>query len=143
MDTANQKQNLPRGIRNNNPLNIRKSNNAWLGKVQGTDRAFETFDTMEHGIRAAFIILRTYIRKHGCRFVSDLISRFAPSSENNTAAYIERVLKISNTAPREPLYFERRLQMCTILYAMHVVECGKVYIPLSEFTRIYDKFFNS
>lgn len=132
----------PRGIRNNNPLNIRQSQNAWLGKVKGVDKSFETFDNMEHGIRAAFIILRTYIRKHGCRYVSDLIQRFAPANENDTEAYIERVLKLSNTAPRETLYFERRMQMCTVLYAMSIVENGKAYIPLSEFTRIYDKYFN-
>lgn len=134
---------IPRGIRNNNPLNIRKSNNAWLGKVKGVDKDFETFASMEYGIRAAFVILRTYIRKHGCKNVSDLIHRFAPATENNTQAYIERVLKISLTSPNEPLKFERRLQMSTILYAMHVVECGKVYLPLSEFTRVYDKYFNS
>lgn len=134
---------LPRGIRNNNPLNIRKSPNAWVGKVGGLDKDFETFDTMEHGIRAAMVIVRTYIRKHNCTTVKQLINRWAPATENNTQAYIERVLKISLTSPNEPLKFERRLQMSTILYAMHIVECGKVYLPLSEFTRIYDKYFNS
>lgn len=132
----------PRGIRNNNPLNIRKSNNKWLGKVQGIDREFETFDTMEHGIRAAFIIIRTYIRKYECKYVRDIIHRFAPASENNTDAYIERVLKISQTYKDEPLYFERRLQMSTILYAMHIVENGKAYLTLNDFTKVYDTYFH-
>lgn len=143
MGTANQKQRLPRGVRNNNPLNIRKSNNNWLGKVQGTDSSFESFDTMEHGIRAAFIIVRTYIQKQNCTNVNNLICRWAPATENDTLAYIKSVLDISLTSANEPLRFERRLQMCTILWAMHIVENGKAYIPLSEFTRIYDKYFNS
>lgn len=134
---------LPRGIRNNNPLNIRISSNKWIGKATpSTDPAFEQFDTIEHGIRAAFCIIRTYIIKHGCRTVHDLITRWAPAADgNNVEAYVAQVLRISNTSQNEPLYFTRRLQMCTILYAMHVVECGRIYYPLSLFLHVYDTYF--
>ena len=52
---------LPRGIRNNNPLNIRKGNN-WKGeRPNQTDKEFEEFESMQMGLRAAFILLRNYM----------------------------------------------------------------------------------
>ena len=43
---------IPRGIRNNNPLNIRIGNQ-WLGeRANPNDPAFEQFVAMEYGIRA-------------------------------------------------------------------------------------------
>lgn len=136
------KPRLPRGIRNNNPLNIRLSTNKWQGKITpSTDTQFEQFETVEYGIRAAFIILRTYIRKYGVQTITQLISRFAPATENNVTDYVNRVCDLSKTSLNEPLRFERRLQMCTILWAMHVVECGRSYYSLPVFLNVYDKFF--
>ena len=136
------KPRLPRGIRNNNPLNIRLSSNCWLGKVTpSTDGEFEQFKSVEFGIRAGFIILRTYIRRHGVKYITQLIERFAPASENNVTAYVTRVCDLSKTSLSEPLRFERRLQMCTILWAMHVVECGRSYYSLPVFLNVYDKYF--
>lgn len=136
------KPRLPRGIRNNNPLNIRLSSNCWLGKVTpSTDGEFEQFKSVEYGIRAAFIILRTYIQRHGVKTIKQLIERFAPANENNVIAYVTRVCVLSKTSMGEPLSFKRRLQMCTILWAMHVVECGHSYYPLPEFIKVYDKYF--
>ena len=53
---------IARGIRNNNPLNIRRSKDKWQGlKPLQTDPQFCQFETMEHGWRAAFKLLtRTY-----------------------------------------------------------------------------------
>ena len=43
----------PRGIRNNNPGNIRKSNVKWQGlAAEQTDGAFYQFTRPEYGIRA-------------------------------------------------------------------------------------------
>lgn len=81
-----------RGKRNNNPLNIIKSNNRWKGKIlNGTDTKFEQFLDMRFGYRAGMIVLRTYITKYKLTSVSQIIERFAPSSENNTRAYISYV----------------------------------------------------
>ena len=51
-----------RGLRNNNPLNIVKSENInWQGEVKpSTDPNFAQFETLEYGLRAAFKLLRTY-----------------------------------------------------------------------------------
>ena len=57
-----------RGLRNNNPLNIIKSEKInWQGEVKpSTDPNFAQFETMEYGLRAALCLLRTYYNKHGC-----------------------------------------------------------------------------
>lgn len=79
------------GIKNNNPLNIRYTAlNKWKGLV-GSEKGFCVFDTMEYGLRAGIITLRTYIKKHHLTSVEAIIKRFAPSSENNTSAYISYV----------------------------------------------------
>ena len=47
---------VPRGIRNCNPLNIRKSSATWQGLVEKSkDAEFCEFHTLEYGWRAAII----------------------------------------------------------------------------------------
>ena len=72
---------VARGIRNNNPGNIRIGIN-WLGRVvPGKDLSFIEFRTMPFGVRALYIDL---INKHksGLRTVQDIIYKYAPPSEN-------------------------------------------------------------
>ncbi len=58
-----------RGMRNNNPLNIIKSEKInWQGEVKpSTDPNFAQFETLEYGLRAAFKLLRTYYQTVGPR----------------------------------------------------------------------------
>lgn len=131
------KKRAPRGIRNNNPLNIRISNNAWLGKVEhNTDGAFEQFITMQMGIRAAVKQIFTYIRR-GDDTPTKVINRWAPPSENNTAAYIERVCALAQLAPHQRLERKSRNFICRMLWAMAQVECGRT-IDIQEFFDAYD-----
>lgn len=85
----------PRGLRNNNPGNIRNSDATdWKGEVPAAakkDNAFEEFQDMAHGYRALIKLLQNYRRKHGCHTVADFINRWAPRTENNTSGYIRRV----------------------------------------------------
>lgn len=114
----------PRGIRNNNPLNIRIGN-VWLGEVKKpTDKSFEQFISMEYGIRAGFVILRRYIRRYGIDTIAEIVSRWAPSSENNTKAYISAVANRTLLDPDLPIRFEDKEVMCSIVSAMIEVECG-------------------
>ena len=46
---------------------------------------------MEWGIRAAFVLLRTYAIKYKANCIQDIIHRWAPASENNTEKYIKNV----------------------------------------------------
>lgn len=115
---------VPRGIRNNNPLNIRHGN-VWLGEVDNpNDPEFEQFCTIEYGIRAAFVILRRYIRRYGHNTIRTIVSTWAPASENNTQAYIKQVADSMKMSPDEPLRYENSETMCKLVSAMCLVECG-------------------
>lgn len=83
-----------RGIRNNNPANIRRGCN-WKGLIrQQKDREFCQFVTMTWGVRALLVTLRTYVVKHHLHTVREIITRWAPPSDgNNTEKYIEFVEK--------------------------------------------------
>lgn len=114
----------PRGIRNNNPLNIRIGN-VWLGEVQeNTDLEFEQFVSMEYGLRAAFILLRRYINHYKLNTINKIIQRWAPSKENNTSKYCMTVCKRSGISGDEIISFYDRDKMCSIVKAMAYVECG-------------------
>lgn len=115
----------PRGIRNNNPLNIRIGN-TWLGERNNpTDPAFEEFVSMEYGLRAAFCILRRYIRRYGKTTVPQIVSTWAPASENNTQRYIDIVCQRSGIKPDQQIRFEDADTMCKLVDAMAFVECGQ------------------
>ena len=115
----------PRGIRNNNPLNFRIGN-TWLGeRANPTDPAFEEFVTMEYGLRAAFVILRRYIRRYHKNTITQIVSTWAPASENNTQRYIDIVSSKSGLAPDQPIDFEDKEKMVAIVSAMAYVECGQ------------------
>ena len=119
------KQRIPRGIRNNNPLNIRVGNN-WKGEVsQPTDHTFEQFTEMKWGVRAAFVVLRNYIVRHKCNTIRKIISRWAPANENNTLAYIATVSQRANIKPDEVINVDNTCQMIALLLAMCFVENGQ------------------
>ena len=82
----------PRGIRNANPGNIRLSQAKWKGEVfPGTDKSFCQFSTMAYGVRASAMVFLDYYHTHGLRTVAQYINRWAPTSENNTSAYVKNV----------------------------------------------------
>jgi len=115
----------PRGIRNNNPLNIRVGNK-WVGEVQDhTDPAFEQFSCMPYGLRAAFIILRRYILEYKLDTISKIVSRWAPSSENNTLAYIRRVSASMKYDADATISYHDKQKMFALIKAMVQVECGR------------------
>ena len=97
-------QKTPRGLRNNNPLNIRRNSIRWKGmKEEQKDKDFVQFKSMLWGYRAAFKIMQTYVNKHHCKTLHDIISRWAPPSENNTKAYEKFVAGEICTTPLSPL----------------------------------------
>ena len=95
----------PRGIRNNNPLNIRKSKDKWKGlRAQQQDAAFCQFENMEWGWRAAFWLLtRTYYHTYRLFTIRTIIQKWAPPHENNTASYIANVSKLTGIGADEPI----------------------------------------
>lgn len=88
-----------RGIRNNNPFNIKISDTKWQNKiVPSKDPVFETFSSPEYGIRAGVKILLSD-SDAGRNTVHLILARFAPETENNLEAYEKAVcerLKVSS-----------------------------------------------
>lgn len=83
---------LPRGIRNNNPGNIRLSATKWKGQRPFQfDPAFVEFTSPLLGLRALMRLLLTYHFKYGLDSVTALINRYAPPHENATDSYIHQV----------------------------------------------------
>lgn len=125
---------LPRGIRNNNPLNIRKGAH-WQGlKEVQTDSQFAQFVSTEMGLRAAFVLLRNYIsgfngQRKPCDTIEKIISRWAPSVENATEAYINHVSVRVGIHRATRIKFEDRQTMCSLVYAMAEVETGTKLDP--------------
>ena len=125
---------LPRGIRNNNPLNIRKSSDRWQGlSTLQEDREFFKFVSMEWGWRAAFVILcKTYYGKYKLRTIRGIVSRWAPAKENNTPAYIRHVSDYTGIGPDRDLGDPQTHPTNWLLtgYAMAVMENGKTLPPI-------------
>lgn len=120
-----EKKSMPRGLRNNNPLNIRISTDKFVGEVRPSqDKAFKQFDTMAHGYRAAFRVLRTYINNYKCDTIRKIISRWAPKNENHTENYIKVVSERSGITADEPILADNREMMIRIVAAMSFVENG-------------------
>lgn len=82
----------PRGIKNNNPGNIRISSAPWLGKLNpSADPEFETFSEAQYGVRAIGVILSNYNKIHGLSTLRGIINRWAPPNENDTDSYLSNV----------------------------------------------------
>lgn len=117
---------LPRGIRNNNPGNLVRSNNAWIGKIpysESADTHFEQFIQLRYGLRALMRDIYSDFNK-GKTTVTDLISEFAPAFENNTAAYINSVVKMIGSNAIGELTQEKMISICK---AIILVENGAGY----------------
>lgn len=120
------KNELPRGLRNNNPLNIRKNSDVFQGEVvPSKDNAFKQFKTMAYGYRAGFKILSNYYRKYRLTTIRQMITRWAPPEDNNdTASYIRDVSSYSGIGPDDLISFDRE-QIMRIVAGMSRVENGR------------------
>ncbi len=127
----------PRGIRNNNPGNIRWGDE-WQGLVpesQRTDKSFCQFKKPEYGIRAMIIILRNYQRKHGLNTVTGIIKRWAPPNENNTQAYINSVAQATGVTPDQRIDTSDSRFMMKLLQAIIQHENGSQPYGFDTFVR--------
>ena len=125
-----------RGLRNNNPLNIRRSATRWQGaREKQTDKSFVQFESMAYGYRAAWKILQSYYERFctaGKPFtVRNIISRWAPPTENDTEAYIKNVLNMSGIGGKEKLLPPSNVlsygRLSRMVSAMTCIECGIPY----------------
>lgn len=117
--------NLPRGLRNNNPGNIRINNDLFQGEVRPSrDKEFKQFKNMAYGYRAIFRTLLTYYRIYRLETIRQMISRWAPPKENKTDTYIKAVSDYAGIPADDFISFDRE-QMIRIVAGMSKVENGR------------------
>ena len=99
---ANEK--LPRGLRHNNPGNIRINSDLFQGEIRPSkDKSFKQFNTMAYGYRAIFKILSNYYRNYKLDTIRKMIGRWAPENENDTDAYIKAVSDYAGIPADDPI----------------------------------------
>lgn len=117
---------LPRGLRNNNPGNIRRSKDKWQGlRAEQTDPEFFQFEAMAYGYRALIKTLQNYRRLRGCVTLRDFIHRWAPPTENHTGAYLRAVCRDMQVPETWIPDVEDRETMCALAAAISRVENGE------------------
>lgn len=117
---------IKRGIRNNNPLNIRKGNN-WVGEAVSKDSEFETFSHHKFGFRAAAKLIKNYQTRYGLNTVALIIGRWAPPNENDTGNYARFVANQLKVGVDEPINVHDKNQLAKLIHAMSIMEVGRHY----------------
>lgn len=130
------REELPRGLRNNNPGNIIQTSIGWKGKLSNpTDSRFEQFIDLKHGVRALYRQLNSDVNKRGLN-LHELINKYAPAHENNTTAYIQFVAKQTGISPFSKIELDSE-NLVQLTKAIISIENGSQYIHL-----ITDKDYN-
>lgn len=137
----------PRGIRNNNPMNVRRTGDRWLGmRAVQTDPAYVEFERPEYGLRAGGIVLLNYQRRYGLNTLAPvvvngqrregIISRYAPEHENPTDAYIANLAARLKVRPDEPIDVAARLP--ELMRGIVIQENGAAAAALHVPQSLYD-----
>ena len=132
---------LPRGIRNNNPGNLRLSKTAWLGQKPAPacakpglrsgegrpqiDQDFIEFTTALYGLRALMKVLLTYYFKYNLDTAECIINRFAPPHENATDSYIHHVAKALGVRRAEKIDLASKPVLTALARAIVLHENGR------------------
>jgi len=131
---------FPRGIRNNNPCNLRPMSNGdkWTGQTAIQDD-FVIFDYVENGYRAAALNLFHYWEKDGVKTIYEMAERWAPRNDNNDpVGYAQTVAAYAGVNPSEQLsLIDLTSVMPRILRGMTYAENGINIWPDSIIERGY------
>lgn len=120
---------IPRPVRLNNPGDLKKSiSNAWLGMsdVQ-PDPEFVAFMTPAYGFRALAKLLLTYYNVDGLRNLEQFVYRFAPPTENNSAAYLADASERTGLKPTDRVNIGSYKVMFGLCQAISIHEGGNGY----------------
>lgn len=116
---------MSRGLRNCNPGNIRQSRSNFKGEVRPSrDSAFKQFESMAYGYRAMFVLLNSYHKRYGLTTIREMISRWAPPSENFTEGYIRFVSERTGISADAQVDSRSERDMVPIVAAMSEIENG-------------------
>ncbi len=117
---------MSRGLRNRNPGNIRCSKDRFKGEViPSSDPEFKQFRGEAWGYRAMFVILNNYNTKYGLSTIREMISRWAPPSENYTDVYINTVSRRAMLDADTPIDTRQSVAMIPLVAAMSYIENGE------------------
>lgn len=110
-----------RNWRNNNPGNIEYGSFSKQYGAIGTDGRFAVFPTYDNGRKAKEALLFQG-KNYKDLTIGQAISRYAPPSENNTANYINTVVKATGASATTPLQGLSSSQRTAMLNAMEKIE---------------------
>ena len=105
----------------NNPLNIKRryDGGKWKGEIGYDSQGHVHFVDVEHGIRAAAYVLKSYYKRHDIDTIEAIINRFCTGNDGYVK-FLSRRLKLR---PDEKFNVMRRLP--ELLQAMSKYESGK------------------
>ena len=120
------KKKIVRGLRNNNPGNIRINSDVFQGEITPSkDRSFKQFKSLAYGYRAIFRILATYKRTYKLETIQQWISKWAPPEDNNdTQSYIALVCRYSGMSASDVIDTANKEVMCNIVAGISFQENG-------------------
>ena len=105
-------------------------------RVPGSATQFQKFSSNEEGLRAMARQLLRYERRDKLDTVEGIVSKYAPSSENNTQAYIKSVLARTGFAPGQHLNLENPAVLSNLMSAMTKQENSRSNFTASDIQRI-------
>jgi len=131
--------NYVRGLRNNNPGNIKLTKIPWKGKIPNelnTDGTFEQFISYEYGVRALIVNIKTYYNKYGLNTVEKIITKYAPNNENKTNKYIADVRKILGLAKNQKFVLNKTT-ISALIMAIDRIENGRATITKEHLDKAF------
>lgn len=118
----------PRGIRNNNPLNLSFAGQEGATMEDHSTPRFARFATMEDGIAASVRQIELYQRR-GLTTLSQIVSTWAPPNENDTPGYIQRVARETGFNPNAPVNMRDPDAVAALVASMARIESGRALDP--------------
>lgn len=133
---------IPRGLRNCNPGNIRAVGRApWKGQTGSDADGFVIFGECYDGLRALALLLRNYVFEHNRTTIRTIISRYAPTTENDTDAYVAWCSKIVGIDSDAVIHMP--VDAGPLMWSIIAHENGKsLWAPIA-LQDVYDQLFAS
>ncbi|MGE4992922.1 hypothetical protein AB8896_06565 [Yersinia enterocolitica] len=119
----------------NNPGNLRWADG--YGTHNTKSGRFAVFPTLDEGVLAATKQLQIYGSK-GINNVKDIVNKWAPSNENDTAAYIRHVVKSTKFSENEKLNLNDPAVLAKLISAMATKEGAGSRVTEGAVIQIYN-----
>ncbi|HHH1747203.1 TPA: hypothetical protein ACPZTB_002624 [Yersinia enterocolitica] len=119
----------------NNPGNLRWADG--YGTHNTKSGKFAVFPTLDEGVLAATKQLQIYGSK-GINNVKDIVSKWAPSNENDTASYIRHVVKSTKFSETEKLNLNDPAVLAKLISAMATKEGAGSRVTEGAVIQIYN-----